>query len=230
VAEYPNGLPAGWTLLILCRGKKPTWTNVGCAGYPCQRGVFSNVTGTWTCVAQLYRGSGWAVLTKSVTFTYGGAATGASQLIFEVGDKRVAINFSLEADKISETERCWRGGTMTRLLSGREVCTGRGDERATATGSTWTSAVNWTSPVRFNAAVTATAYVNAPLPSGWYLLLICGGNCPGVTVREVDQERVQAVFGPYAAPHPSEGVEAFICRSRDNWCGGLVAAIDINRQ
>ena len=231
VAEYPNGLPAGWTLQILCKGKKPNWTVVQTcpAGgpYPCQRGVFSNVPGNWTCRAQLYRGPGWAVLTQSLPLTYGGAATGASQLIFEVGDKRVASNFTLQGNTLNETERCWRGGTMTTLISGRQVCTGRGDEMATPTSSP--NPANWVT-ARSDVAVPATAYVNAPLPSAWYLRLRRSSGGPGArVVCDRQQLRCEFTFGPYASPVPGESIGADICRSSDNWCGALGLTISITR-
>ena len=111
-------------------------------------------------------------------------------------------------------------------VGGQQVCAGTKDEKATRPSPGFNPA-NWTS-AKFDAAVDATVYVNAPLPSGWYLEL--GGPPSGRIWCGPEQLRCQHTFGPYPGPVADELIEAFICRSSDNWCGALLLKINIYRQ
>ena len=218
VSEYPGGLPAGWTLTISCKGQNKTrWTDMGCTGYPCRRGVFSNVPGTWTCVAQLYRGAGWAVLRKSLTLTYGGAATGAYQVTLEVLNAHVTVNFRIAGGTpptANGISRCYRGFECS-------------PPALNPFRASWdpSNPPNWVLPARGVTTVNANAWTNAPVPAGWFVAIVNG---PGNAC--VGPQGCSAVIGKTGSVNE---LSATVCRTSDGICmvnNGVSATVSVGWQ
>ena len=94
------------------------------------------------------------------------------QLILEVNDRKVTVNYTFEdlskPNGVKRESTIWKdvfGASRTKPL----------EKKASPTGADWTAAVNWTAPLPGKTPAQVHAYFDVPLPPHWTLWLSLGG-------------------------------------------------------
>lgn len=132
-----------------------------------------------------------------------------TQLILEVNDRRVAVNYTFVNPDVPSGVR--RDSTIWKEVAGASPTSPLG-EKASPTGSNWTAAVNWTAPLRGRQPAEVHAYFNAPLPPPWVLYLSLNGSGNTNSLCGPQPLRCDIVVPHPANPTPSWLVGAFLYR------------------
>ena len=221
VQGLPSGrFPPSWSLQIIQTG--PTRrTLVTCAPnpYPCSARDASNNPGSRTYGAVLYRGGQPPIPSGPINVVW--AARTPTQLILEVYDRRVAVNYTFA--NLDAPGGVRRDSTIWTPVAGADPSRPL-NNMATPTGPTWTAAVNWTSAVHARTPVQVHAYFNAPLPEPWHLFVCVNGMCDH-SICGPQQLRCDPVIPHPATPGSGCLVGAFLYRDRN-----FADRVDINIQ
>jgi hypothetical protein len=145
-----------------------------------------------------------------------------TQLILEVNDRRVAVNYTFVNPDASSGVR--RDSTIWKAVGGASPTSPLGT-KASPTGSDWTAAVNWTAPLRGREPAQVHAYFNASLPPPWVLYLSLNGSGNTNSLCGPQPLRCDIVIPHPANPTGNWLVGAFLYRGTD-----YADRVDINIQ
>lgn len=142
------------------------------------------------------------------------------QLILEVNDRKVTVNYTFE--DLSTPIGAKVESVIWKPVFGADPAMPF-EIKASATGLSWTAAVNWTAPLHGKTPAQVHAYFDVPLPPPWALYLSLGGSGDKNSLCGPQPLECRVVIPHPANPTTAWLVGAFLYRDKS-----YVGRVDIN--